>query len=775
MSTADIAGKSRWAKLVTDWVGGAKLFHRSERLGNHSWHLAIYLVAGLSNAAILVAQQLAIRLLAPVIGSSIETWSAIIAVFLVGIAIGNFVAGWITDRVNPLVLILSSLTLGGLSVYGMSLIAHWLNSSSALVGYPLAAQIMMATLAVCLVPSILLSLSTAPSIRSLANENGSAGRVAGTVFAAGTLGSLIGNYVTGFVLLAYFGVESIVLVTTFALLAVLPMVAFGAWMRRDGVGLVPAKVVRPTVANDSQPQASAKSFSLWNSQFIAAVFIVTLCSLAMGALEGVAFRVLAPIVGVSVYLGAGVVGVVLTGMAVGNKLGGRLAGRGDVVKTLATCLSLASLATLFVPVVWNRLMPSEQFIGLGLPLQVIACSFVLFFLPSILFGTITPQVIGVMTQRGGSTGAVSGLLYGFSTLGCVVGILAASWLLVSQLGAIPSAVICGFVPLVPLLLVNLLGETSVRRSTRRRGLGLVLFGTCLLLTYQSPYTAETKYFAITVFEDKIQDRTVKCLMLDHLIHSSVDVNDPNYLFYRHEEVQGALVRSAAHSAREQSRVPRVLIIGGGGYTLPRWIEAQPDLQDVIIDVVEIDPAVTETCYEHLGLSRQTRINSFAMDGRQFVKNGAEGSYDLIIQDAVNDLSVPFHLMTVEYNQSVRRLLHENSLYLLTVIDNADTGRILGSSAKTMQRCFGDLELLLPAKPAPDTRNVWIVASRKGVTDTAVTPILTPIDEQYMSEDVYVMPREQVQSLLTRPDRISPPLTDDYAPVDTLMSGQFRDR
>src|SRR5436190_18947845 len=56
------------------------------------------LVVFLANAGLLVLQLVAGRLLAPFIGSSLETWTAIIGSFLAGIALGNAVGGRLADR-----------------------------------------------------------------------------------------------------------------------------------------------------------------------------------------------------------------------------------------------------------------------------------------------------------------------------------------------------------------------------------------------------------------------------------------------------------------------------------------------------------------------------------------------------------------------------------------------------------------------------------------------------------------------------------------------------
>src|SRR3954466_6342181 len=59
---------------------------------------AIGAVIFCANAALLVLQLVAGRLLAPFIGSSLETWTSIIGVFLTGIALGNAYGGRLADR-----------------------------------------------------------------------------------------------------------------------------------------------------------------------------------------------------------------------------------------------------------------------------------------------------------------------------------------------------------------------------------------------------------------------------------------------------------------------------------------------------------------------------------------------------------------------------------------------------------------------------------------------------------------------------------------------------
>lgn len=330
--------------------------------------------------------------------------------------------------------------------------------------------------------------------------------------------------------------------------------------------------------------------------------------------------------------------------------------------------------------------------------------------------------------------------------------------------------------MVPVLLMWLISRSeSEKNRTETRALSwpLLAAGLVLMFVCKSPYDRESKYFSLAVTDDIIDQRAVKMLVLDRLVHSAIDLNDPEFLHYPHERVQGELTKAAASQARAAKHKPRVLVIGGGGYSFPRWVEAQSDLKDVEIDVVEIDPAVTEIAYDKLGLSRRTRIASIHMDGRQFVKSAPAASYDLVIQDAVNDLSVPWHLMTDEYNQLIRRLLRPEGMYLLTVIDDVESGRFLASAVRTVGSAFNETDLLAPQETkALRSRSVFMISGRNHKLTPGLSEPTDSSDWWKGLPSAHVFSKPEVKQLFERWGSASPLLTDDYAPVDILMSSHF---
>src|SRR5262245_35064151 len=90
------------------------------------------LVSVVAILAIVIVQQSSFRLLASVICSSVDTWSTIIGVFLLGISAGNMVGGRLADRAGGLATIRWCTAMGGASTLLMLGTAEYLKRASVL-------------------------------------------------------------------------------------------------------------------------------------------------------------------------------------------------------------------------------------------------------------------------------------------------------------------------------------------------------------------------------------------------------------------------------------------------------------------------------------------------------------------------------------------------------------------------------------------------------------------------------------------------------------------
>ena len=128
------------------------------------------------------------------------------------------------------------------------------------------------------------------------------------------------------------------------------------------------------------------------------------------------------------------------------------------------------------------------------------------------------------------------------------------------------------------------------------------------------------------------------------------------------------------------------MLGGGIYILPRWLAAaRPDID---IDIVEIDPGITQAARDFFHLSDWPGQRIFHEDARFFVNRLAletADSYDLIFQDAYGSpLNVPFQLATVEYFRKVNTLLSDRGIFILNFIGSLDSAMFSGLHAAVLE-------------------------------------------------------------------------------------------
>ncbi len=193
----------------------------------------LYTIAFIASGCTLVIELVAGRLLAPYIGVSLYTWTSVIGVILAGISIGNFLGGRLADRYP------------GPSVLGLTLVAASLTSFITLglvsvlpqftLWMPLVPRILVLTTVIFFLPGCILGMITPLVVKQALTDLGHAGGLVGRVYAISTAGSLVGVYLTGFVLIAHFGTRLIVVMVAAVLLilgALLGNLLHGRGIRR---------------------------------------------------------------------------------------------------------------------------------------------------------------------------------------------------------------------------------------------------------------------------------------------------------------------------------------------------------------------------------------------------------------------------------------------------------------------------------------------------------------------------------------------------------------
>lgn len=164
---------------------------------------AAMLVFG-SSAAVLVVEIVALRLLAPYLGLTLETSTMVIGIALTAIALGSWLGGRIADQVNPRRLLGPSLGVSGAVV---ALTPAVLRTTAE---WAPAMLLLIASLTI-LVPGALLSAVT-PIVTTLRLTSlAETGTVVGRLSGVGTVGAIVGTVLTGFVLVSRLPVSGILI------------------------------------------------------------------------------------------------------------------------------------------------------------------------------------------------------------------------------------------------------------------------------------------------------------------------------------------------------------------------------------------------------------------------------------------------------------------------------------------------------------------------------------------------------------------------------------
>ncbi len=428
------------------------------------------------------------------------------------------------------------------------------------------------------------------------------------------------------------------------------------------------------------------------------VFISSFCIMV---LELVASRLIARYLGSSLYTWTAVIGVVLAGITIGNYLGGRLADRFEARKTLAILFILSSVACVVIIILnntvggwiwlWHFSWPARTFIHVCL----------LFLPASILLGTISPVVAKMALDQGLSKGRTVGDIYAWGAAGSIAGTFAAGYYLIVTMGTI--AIIWAVAATLLLMglfywvrfkllyvwmaifLCALTAAVAPLKWCRTTGATLLLRAkpnARILYEDESQYC----YIAVQCLSDKPDRRE---FVQDRLKHSEMIMGNVNDLQYFYTIIFAGITRQLSQNKKKLS----VMHIGGGGYVFPRYIEKNwPGSRN---DVAEIDPRVTEAAMQAFGLDRNTTINTITMDARNYVDELLEKQrkgediprYDFIYGDAFSDYSVPFQLVTKEFNDKIAKILKDDGVYMVNLIDAYDSGQFLGAVVNTFKETF----------------------------------------------------------------------------------------
>jgi spermidine synthase len=148
---------------------------------------------------------------------------------------------------------------------------------------------------------------------------------------------------------------------------------------------------------------------------------------------------------------------------------------------------------------------------------------------------------------------------------------------------------------------------------------------------------------------------------------------------------------------------RLLIIGGGAFTLPKTVhERFPDTE---IDVVELDDGLLPLAQEYFDFQPDEKLRVHHADGREYLDTYKGDPHDLILIDAYTDVTIPSSLQTAEAAAAAKKILTKNGVVAINIIASyvGERSQTLRRQITSLQPEFSHLDLFIASR----FQSIWL--------------------------------------------------------------------
>lgn len=174
--------------------------------------LTLPLVVFITGACVLVVEVVATRILSPYFGNTVFTVSSVISVVLAALSIGYYFGGKLADKQPSEKIFYYIILASGLSLF---LVQFLIFSLLPYLGYSLSISIgpLISSVLFFFFPSLLLGTLSPFAIKLQTQKfpKKGVGSLSGEIFFFSTLGSIVGSFMTGFLLIPFFGIDQIIM------------------------------------------------------------------------------------------------------------------------------------------------------------------------------------------------------------------------------------------------------------------------------------------------------------------------------------------------------------------------------------------------------------------------------------------------------------------------------------------------------------------------------------------------------------------------------------
>ncbi|OZG63476.1 spermidine synthase [Bifidobacterium lemurum] len=496
--------------------------------------------------------------------------------------------------------------------------------------------------------------------------------------------------------------------------------------------------------------------------------------MAVMAAELGASRLLAPYFSSSQIVWTIIIGTIMIALALGAVFGGKWADKDPNPDKLYFRIMIAAVWIALIPLVGKYVILAIS----GLLIVSVSTNFlivaafvscmVIFVPPLFLLGTVTAGLNKFATDSLEDNASVVGRLSACNTIGSILGTFLPTFVTIPAVGTFVTFLIFSGV----LLLIPLVYFISIKARRVACVVSTVVFVATSCVSPLSgfafwetnlAYEGESIYNYLQV--KNLSDRTILSTNVLFGVQS-VTMKD--------EGLTGMYYDTALAAPALADNADSALILGMGTGTYARQLrQYYPDME---ITGVEIDEKITELAGEYFDEPADVPVSTY--DGRAWLAASDE-TYDVIMVDAYQDITIPFQMSSVEFFEMVKEHLNPGGVMVVNMNMISDgEGSINEALTDTIASVFGERNMLTADVPNTTNRELFAKTigedkSTKGASDIkrdakaiplrSTTYMRTHSDELKWEMDEVAARFEEVDE----PDADSTILTDDQAPVEVL--------
>ena len=485
--------------------------------------------------------------------------------------------------------------------------------------------------------------------------------------------------------------------------------------------------------------------------------------MAVMAVELAASRLMAPYFSSSQIVYTIIIGTVMIAMALGNIYGGKTADKNPDPAVLYRRMLIAAAWIAAIPVVGRYLI-----IGISgvlvltvntnfLIIAAFASCMVIFVFPLFLLGTVTPSLVRYIMENAEESGEIVGRLGAFNTVGSIIGTFLPTFVTIPSVGTAATFIIFSGI----LIVLAALYFISIKKINKSLIISIIVFILCVVFGTRASFAfwdPELKYEGESVYNYlQVKDESDRTILSTNVLFGVQSVKmktDGLTNMYYDYALAGA---GMADAAKESDGKLDILILGNGTGTFAT--QCLKYFKGCSIDAVEIDKKISDLAYEYFDMADD--INLYEYDGRAFLEV-SDKTYDLILVDAYQDITIPFQMSSKEFFTLVKDHLKSSGIMVVnmnmhsdgdgaineyladtiaSVFDNCYTADVGSNSNRELYACNGmDCKELLSSAAAN--------ASYEKELQRQFGSVNRSLKKCEMSENCYL-------------------LTDDKAPVEVL--------